>query len=319
MAGYLSRALKIVVSISLLGWLLHKADLRSMFQALATADSLPCIGVLFSILLINLFQVIRWRALLKTEGIGFKKLLQFHFVSIFFQSFLPSSVSVDVIKGFLLSKEINKGYAYASVSFARLSGMIVLLFFMIAVLLIKPSLIVEQLYANEVYAVLIAIVIATVIMFSKKTSRFIFGRFPRLSSSRIFLKAKAFRELIYAYRKRPVLFAQTLLYAAIIHFFTMLAGYFSYKAVGANIPLPVFFIVSPIVYAVLLLPISINGIGAREGVMLLLLSRWGANYELVLAAALITYVIIYSLSLTGGIVYLMSGLKGVLRQNEKEQ
>ncbi|MBL8026125.1 MAG: flippase-like domain-containing protein [Fibrobacteres bacterium] len=316
----LQNILKIAVSISLIGWMLYKADTKAMLSVVANADPLFCAAVLLSFIIINITQVIRWYALLKgkVEGVGFKSLLKFHMISIFFQSFLPSSFSVDVVKGFLLSKLTDKSKAYGSVAFARFIGMIVLFMFMAVILILQPDLVMGQLYSRELIVALFAVCGLSLVIFSKKVSRFIFSRFPKFSASSIFKKSKQFREDIYAYRKEPMIVIKTVIYSTIIHLCTIGTAYFSYQAINVDVPFSVLLVVSPIVYAALLLPISINGIGAREGLFLLLLAPWGINIENILASSLICYVSVYALCLLGGVVYFLSNVKGIQSDKKEE-
>jgi uncharacterized protein (TIRG00374 family) len=316
----LQRILKIAGSVSLISWMIYKADLSAMMKVVRSADPLFCLAVLGCVIIMNLTQVIRWKILLQghLDGIGFPKLLQFHMISIFFQSFLPSSFSVDVVKGFLLSKIADSGKAYGSVAFARFTGMVVLFIFMAAVLIVKPELILGQLFSRELLTGLIIVSLVSLIVFSKKVSRFIFGRFPKLSSTAIFLRAKKFREELYIYRKEPIVVLKTILFSVVIHLCTIAGAYFAFRAINVYVSFSVLLVIIPILYATLLLPISINGIGAREGMMLFLLAPWGVNIENILASSLISYVIIYSLCLMGGIVYFFSNVKGVKSVNIPE-
>jgi uncharacterized protein (TIRG00374 family) len=308
----IQKVLKIAVSLTLIVWMLLKADTNALKQVLREANYVFAFGVFASIAIMNLTQVVRWNILLRSRnaGVKFPKLLKFHMISIFFQSFLPSSFSVDVVKGFLLSKITDSGKAYGSVAFARFIGMIVLFVFMAIVLLVKPELVLGQLFSRELVVALILIFAMSLVIFSKKVSRFIFGRFPKLSSTRFFLRAKAFREDVYVYRKQPSTLVLTVIFSAVIHLCSIFSAYFAFRAINASVPFAVLLVIIPIMYAALLLPVSINGIGAREGILLFLLAPWGVNLEIILASSLITYVAIYSLCLSGGVVYFFSNVKG---------
>jgi hypothetical protein len=236
----------------------------------------------------------------------------------FFQGFLPSSMSVDIVKGYLLSKTCDPKKAYGSLVFGRILGVIVLFGFFIFMVVFKPQLVLNKGFTTQIVWALIAFMLASAVVFSKKVSRFIFSRFERLSATAVFRKAKAFREEIYNYRynRRAVLLAAVA--SAVIFLSSIISMYFSFRAVHFRVPVLVCMIYVPVIFALMLLPVSINGIGLREGLMLMFLSPWGLNLENLLSSSLLAYAVIYSIYLLGGVVYLFSGIKGVKRVEKEE-
>jgi len=312
--------LKTCVSIIIIGFILYKADRKMIAVSLQSFSMLPFLLMVGALILNNLGQVLRWKVLLSEslKGVQTRKLIQYHMIAVFFQSFLPSSMSADLVKGYLLSKATDKSKAYGSVLFARFLGMAVLILFFLLVFLFKPAMILDKGFTREIITGLALISLGCIVIFSKKVSRFLFGRFTRLSQTKIFQKAKAFREELYAYRNNLPVLVLALLLSMAIFILSILAGYYSFKAVGAHIPLLACMIYIPLVYAFMLMPISLNGIGLREGLLLLFLSPWGLTYNLVLTSSVLAYLVIYGMAIIGGIIYLFSDIKGVFRVQEKE-
>jgi len=312
--------LKILVSLCLITWLLYKADLRAILHSLKGCSLKFFALIYLSIIVNNLAQVFRWRVLLANIAgrPSFLKLLQFHMIGNFFQGFLPSSMSVDIVKGYLLSKTTDPKKAYGSLLFGRIMGIAVLFSFFVWIVAFRPQLILNKGFTTQIVWALIIFMAGCAIVFSKKVSRFIFSRFERLSATGVFRKAKAFREELYNYRYNVKAIALAALLSAVIFISSIISMYFSFRAVFFHVPVLVLMVYVPLIFALMLLPISINGIGLREGLMFMFLGAWGLNREVLLSSSLLAYAVIYSIYLLGGIVYLFSGIKGV-KSVEKEK
>ena len=70
-----------------------------------------------------------------------------------------------------------------------------------------------------------------------------------------------------------------------------------------GVPLSAFFLIVPVAIVTMMLPISINGIGVREGIFALLLSAYGVDSEAAIALAWISYGFILLQGLLGGLVF----------------
>ena len=69
--------------------------------------------------------------------------------------------------------------------------------------------------------------------------------------------------------------------------------------------LGVWFSVVPLIALAIVLPISINGVGIREGGMALLLSRWGVAGEQAVAIGLLWFLTTIGTGLIGGLLFLL--------------
>ena len=84
----------------------------------------------------------------------------------------------------------------------------------------------------------------------------------------------------------------------------MVVQYFIFaKALNLPIPFWSFFLIIPLTLFVMMLPVSINGIGLRESIFVLILSPWGIAKPEALALAWLAYGCLVVQGLLGGIVY----------------
>jgi uncharacterized protein (TIRG00374 family) len=91
---------KVVVSVSLLAWLLHGVDLHRLWLAVRQASWLwlaAALGLYFLMLAVSTW---RWSLLLHAQGVrvGNSRLLGSFLVATFFNNFLPSNIGGDVIR-----------------------------------------------------------------------------------------------------------------------------------------------------------------------------------------------------------------------------
>ena len=220
---------------------------------------------------------------------------------------------VELIKAYQLSKITEPKRAYASVIFGKIVGMTLLMVFFIGVLLFKPDMLPQKGAALRAVLVIILFFGVLVVIFSKKASRLLFGWLGGLLERPVFHHIKVFREALYDYRYGPRALVLAGLASAVIFAGSILATYFSFLAVRSGMPLAVCTVYIPIVYVLMMMPVSINGIGLREGLMLFFMPPWGLTPQALISSSLIVYAAIYGLSLFGGLVYLLGDFKGVSR------
>ncbi len=91
---------KIVVSVSLLAWLLHGVDLQRLWLAVRQASWMWLAAALALYFLMLAVSTWRWRLLLHAQGVrvGGSRLLGSFLVATFFNNFLPSNIGGDVIR-----------------------------------------------------------------------------------------------------------------------------------------------------------------------------------------------------------------------------
>ena len=76
-------------------------------------------------------------------------------------------------------------------------------------------------------------------------------------------------------------------------------------ALGLSVPAAYFFLFVPLLAVIVSLPISLNGIGVREGAGMLLFGMVGLNRASAFALQFGTYLVAVGVSMLGGLVFLM--------------
>jgi hypothetical protein len=132
---------------------------------------------------------------------------------------------------------------------------------------------------------------------------------------------KRIYESFHTYRDRARSLPPVLGVAIIVQALRVIVHYEVSEAMGLNIPAIYFFLFVPVIAMFIALPISIGGLGVREGLGILFFCAAipRLDSEEVLAMGLLAYVVGVVVSLAGGVLYLTRGPKpGRLRQEFPE-
>ena len=116
-------------------------------------------------------------------------------------------------------------------------------------------------------------------------------------------RVEAAADAVRAYAGEPGLIAWALLISMAANGLSIVNIYLYAVAVGADVQLAEAAVVAPVVLAVGLLPISINGLGTIELTFVLLLGLMGVDADVALAVAILRRLVLLGQSLVGGVLY----------------
>ena len=238
----------------------------------------------------------------KTD-LAFAEAVSLSFIGYFFNNFLPTSIGGDVAKAYYLARKTpNKTASFTAVFVDRAMGMFTMVFMAFAALLFVHDGIVDANVKTALYGIT-AVTAAIIFFVMNKEFAKKFSFFLRL--------IEPFREklanLYYAinrYRHHGGLIVKSVGISVIsqLLFFTSI-GILA-LSIGVRIPAISILLFMPIVSMMSLLP-SVNGLGLREGAMVLLFGPLIGKENAFALGILWLFVLIIT-SVAGGFVYLMS-------------
>jgi uncharacterized membrane protein YbhN (UPF0104 family) len=88
-------------------------------------------------------------------------------------------------------------------------------------------------------------------------------------------------------------------------------------SLGVRVSLWYFFLFVPIISFLLVLPVSLSGLGVREGGYVYLFSQAGVSAPLALTMSLVVYACNVAAGSIGGMLYTLEGVRGVRREAVK--
>lgn len=261
----------------------------------------------------TMIAIVRWHFLIRAQGvpIRFRKTIQTAFIGLFFNIFLPGSLSGDLVKGFYVVRAHPGQTAgiVSSILFDRvvgMSGLIVLATLALALgsggewadMLGTPILVAVLGVASGVtifYVALLAVSEERDPILG--TLRYLAGRFAFLQGPlRVFEGVRVYHD------KRRVTLA-SIAVSVVAHAF-LVAGWICYvRAIALEgIPTPALFVVVPIGMLVAAIPIGPAGIGTGHAAFLAIFTLLGSDR----GADLFNLVLVFQFiqAAVGGLVYL---------------
>ncbi len=324
MRGRLSSLVKIAVSLGLMGLLIRAVGWQETWHALRQARLLPLAGAAGLYMLTLLVRAVRWRILLGAQGISAstRRLAYLYFVGSFFNMVLPSGVGGDVVKVYELSRSGAgtlphvEARVTSSVIADRASGLVVLFIMGVAVMpwasdRLSPAVIwgLALLTAGSLAGL--------AVLLNRRWRVWVEERVPGLSW---LVRRRGLRALyasLDAY-SRPVL-GRAALASLVFNGLIILVNVALGLAFRLEVPLRYYVVFVPIISFLLVLPVSINGLGVREGGYVALFGQVGVPRESALAMSLAFYAITLLAGLIGGLLYTMNNLFSLGRSKAVQQ
>jgi uncharacterized protein (TIRG00374 family) len=317
-----TRAFRISVSLALIAFLLVRMNARKALGAISSVTPGFFILALLTFALSLALGSVQWRRLLRILGISISgaKALSFYYVGAFFNTILPSNIGGDVVRVYDVYRESGKSdEAIAATVTDRMLGMVAL-----GMLAMPSGLYVAYAHGNlglergfgETAIIIVLAFVALLagaflVLLNRTLARILAGFlrpiFKRVGGERV----RRIYESFYLYRGNlPGLFG-ALGIALAVQVLRVLVHYEVSRAMGLDIPAIYFFLFIPVIAIFIALPISIGGLGIREGmgVVLFCSAVRGLASEQAFAMELLAGIVGVLVSLTGGVLYMRRGFE----------
>jgi len=299
--------LKALVSLGLLSFLLARVDVAQLLRALVSARP-SYLGIVLGVYLLGqILCSFRWLLLARPLGFRnpFRDFVTIYFIGMFFNLFAPSIVGGDVGRVFYLARDHANGEqrswggstacAAVSVLADRAIGMGVLVWVGAVALVLFPSYPVPAIIRYLTFALALSFFLGW--FFLPLGNRFFGGQ--------KFAAGENLRRAFRSYAKSRSILLQVAGLSLIGHIIQAWMQILLGSALDVEIPWSYALILYPLVGLFSALPISVNGIGLREGGYLFLLQLIGVSAEKAIAFGILWFVIVALDSLIGGVVFIL--------------
>ena len=296
-----------VVIISLLYWMI-KDNFAQLLLSLRSAN-LTYVLIAFVIFFINvLLATQRLGLIFSAQGIyiNAKELIRLTFIGFFFNSFLPTGIGGDVIKGYYATKKFShkKTEVYASVFADRLSGLIAMISIsFVAMFIISGDVITHKLKLIITLVFALTVLFVILILNKKLVHKFRL-LLPLLRKLKVenFVK-KGYNVLNdFKSHRRTALFV--ILISLISQIILSTACFVLAKSLSIELSYFMFILFVPLTSMISMIP-SIGGIGPREGAFIVLFSAFIGTVNTIVLA-LIWLAFYWMINCIGGFVYMFS-------------
>jgi uncharacterized protein (TIRG00374 family) len=266
---------------------------------------------LIIVTLVMVYVTRRWRCFIseKKRQITFRSLVGINFIGCFFNLFLPSSFGGDLIRAVYLNKEVKSWrLSVSSVFLDRFIGLLSLFFLAFISLLFK--IIFEETSNSTAFIYLIVGTIclsigwiALINLHSILKSIF---KFKNQKLIKYLTKYELFSENINLSNYPKSIIIKGFGISVLGNLLSAFSIYFIALALNIQVGIFPILIVFPLVTVISMIPISIGGIGLREGAFVFFLAGYSVTSSSSIAIALLYFSSIVFLGVIGGIIFSFS-------------
>ena len=292
---FIKRIIQLVVSVGGFAYIFYKIPLASVVDNW-TIGMLPWVlATLVTATLTMAIQANRWKGLsVQGPEIPFKTYYAYTAMGYFFNNLLPTGFGGDAVKSLAFGKKFNQtSQSISAVFLARIQGLLAMfLCFFIALPFALSKAEIPFIYTLIMtIALFVCMVIIVLCLFSDK-----------VPVPAVILKKSL--SIYRQYKKQVVLSSLDSLWLQLL---TLFMAYAYFRAVGQSIDICILVVFTSITTIVSMLPISLNGIGVREGVQVALFTGiLGIPAPIVLSAGLLGYIPLLFQAIQGAIVLIIS-------------
>lgn len=310
MRSRLTTILKVTISIGLIVWAFAKIDPKTVGAQLATANLWLFLAALALFEVAILVNGLKWQVLLRAQGVRvpFRAVLQFQFVGFFFNNFLPANVGGDVVRGYGLARYTDRtADAAVSVVVDRIVGLMAYLSTATVAAIIAVNLSGRaELKRLEWVAVaaLLVVLAAFATLMSRRLRAAVSAVFAWRWLSRLAPLWQRVSDAFNAYRCQYRALALAFGVALLGIVCTTFVNWFLSQALGGLMPLPAIFLLNPLIALVLMIPVSIGGIGVSQAAYPFFYSLAGVPPEHALAVSVLMQAVVILGSLPGALFWL---------------
>jgi hypothetical protein len=136
---------------------------------------------------------------------------------------------------------------------------------------------------------------------------------PLLERVRLARPLRAFYESVHHYRGRPRLLAGVAALTLAVQTVRVLAIWASARAVGIELEVLAYYVMGPLLFLVMLVPFTLNGIAVREAFFVSFLGSLGVDADQAFAAGFLFFLVTVVMALPGAVILAWEGVRGGTR------
>jgi len=312
----MSRSLRAVLTLLVTGlgaaYLVWKIDVSRSFDVLADADPWYFLAAVALMTVTILPMAWRWEWLLRAKGIEepLTWLTRAYFVSYAAGQILPTSVGGDAVRIFETAKRHpgKRGPAAASILLERaLGGAATLVLAAVGFALAIGKYDVGAYLWVELFFV-VATLVAGVLVFSRRAGALLARGRPLLAPFKLDRLAGELWAALHSYRQNVRLLLAVFALTLAVQALRVLALWCSGEAVGIDLSPRVYYVMGPLLFLVMLVPFTINGLAVREAFFVSFLGNLGVSAEQGFAAGFLFFLVTIAMSIPGALILLWEGL-----------
>ncbi len=305
-------ALRILVTAAFLGVLATRA--QGVEDVMPDGHHLRTGVLLVSAVLVTLLGVVlsawRWQRVLEVfdAHIALRTLTTIYLASLFIGTVLPTTIGGDVLRVSRASSITGSRRAFGSVALERLTGFLVLPLIVVCGFAIRPSLLDEPRSWLALLVAAITLALLGFVVLAVGHPR-LAGRFADRENWTRFIGAVHLG--VDRLRREPARVVRVMGTALLYQLSVITVFGLVFRALDLGVPIAAVLAFVPAVLMIQVLPISISGLGVREGALALFLHPFGVSEAQALAAGLLWFGALVVVSMLGAPAFALGSRKRV--------
>ncbi len=307
-------ALQVAVSAAIFGYLLWRIDVRQTIDLVRDANVLYLLAALAIFIATTWGMAWRWQILLASKGIHepLGWLTRLYFVGYAAGQVLPTGVGGDAVRIVEHSRRRPdvRGEAAGAVVLERVigaAGTLVMVAIGLVAAIGRYDDITYLIWIELIFLALVGAGLA--LLFSKRAARGLSWLAPLAERVRLERAGRALYEAMHGYRDRPWVLVAVLGLTIALQFVRVLSIWLCGLAVGVDESPLVYVILGPLLFLVMMVPFTINGLGVREAFFVAFLGRFGVDPDAAFATGFLFYVVTIATSLPGAVILLWRSVR----------
>jgi len=275
-------------------------------------------------LIAQFIVALRWRFLLHSQSIhiDLNAAFRLHFLGLFYNNFMPSSIGGDLVRAWYVTKHTEKKFEAALSVFVDrivglLSSLIIAVFFYFLFIKTEGKTIeftrkggdgfknVLQYKTQLFYALIILLAVITILAIIKPT-RAILLKFISKVCDGFKKTTEKFKNAITIYCSKPLTIITVFAMTVFLQMLVITGFWFLGKNLGIQASIKYYYVFFTLTWVLGAIPISIGGAVVVEGTLVYLFTKVaGVDNNLALALALCQRIVWMIVSLPGGLIHML--------------
>jgi glycosyltransferase 2 family protein len=313
-------AAKVLLSLALFAYVVAKVSPGNVVATIKPADPRLLAAAAALFLFSSLVGSWLWGRLLRAQGvpIPYRKVAQYYFVGLFFSNFLPSNVGGDIARISDAAKHSGRvSPVFSATLMERLIGVVSIGF--LAVLASIAAL--PRLPLYGIYAVLLLVFLlalgAFLSIFHRKVLHAFEWPFRAIGARSVADAMERLFDDMHGFKTQGGALFAAFLASTIVQISRIYVHYLVGLSLGVRIAAGYYFLFVPMLAALVSLPISLNGLGVREGAAVVLFGLAGLTREQAFTVPFLTYLISVLISLLGGLIFISRAPRRALAERRE--
>lgn len=304
MSRRLSTLLRLVVAIGIATLVLYQSNPADAFTALRQVSAAWLAGAAALVIADRALMAYRWIALLGSgDRPPFARMLRIFFESSFVGAFLPS-VGGDVARAWKLAHDgVSGSRSVASVLMDRLLGVISILMSGAVGIALAPAVFDRSVLIVSVGLLSLACVGALLLVFSRTVDRLAKASLVWVPSAWVARSLHRLLDALQGYRHQSRALVMVLGASIVVQVLRVAQAWMLGRGLAMTVPFEVYLAYIPIILLVMMLPITVSGIGTGNLAFVFLFTQAGVPASSAFALSVLFLLLGVAGMLPGGVLY----------------